>query len=214
MSKVRNNKGITLVALVITIIILIILAGVSLFALYGDNGIITKASQTQEVQRIAEYQEALEIPKATVKLNTLGLTMDDYWAEINRDGTLPINVTDMERVDGDVGYVTVDDKYEYLIEYIEEGNIRITYNGKIGELKPRITNMSVTNTTNSITVNITGKRVGQFEFYITDTEGNYGAAKEINEPEDFTTDEYSYSYTYRGLTQNKTYYVWIVARND
>lgn len=41
----RQNKGITLIALVITIIVLIILAGVSVNLLFDNNGIITKAKE-------------------------------------------------------------------------------------------------------------------------------------------------------------------------
>ena len=44
----RNTKGITLIALVITIIILIILAGVAINALVGENGIITQAQRAKE----------------------------------------------------------------------------------------------------------------------------------------------------------------------
>ena len=39
----KNNKGITLVALVVTIVILLILAGVSLNLVLGDNGLVRKA---------------------------------------------------------------------------------------------------------------------------------------------------------------------------
>ena len=46
--KVEKNKGITLIALVITIIVLLILAGVTIATLTGDNGILTKASQAKE----------------------------------------------------------------------------------------------------------------------------------------------------------------------
>ena len=38
----RNQKGVTLIALVITIIVLLILAGVSISMLTGDNGILTR----------------------------------------------------------------------------------------------------------------------------------------------------------------------------
>ena len=41
----RNQKGITLIALVITIIVLLILAGVSIAMLTGDNGLLTKSRQ-------------------------------------------------------------------------------------------------------------------------------------------------------------------------
>ena len=41
----KSNKGITLVSLVVTIIVLIILAGVSINLVLGENGIITRAKQ-------------------------------------------------------------------------------------------------------------------------------------------------------------------------
>ena len=44
----KNQKGITLVALVITIIVLIILAGVSIALVLGENGILTKAKEGKE----------------------------------------------------------------------------------------------------------------------------------------------------------------------
>ena len=44
-----NEKGITLIALVITIIVLLILAGVSISMLTGDNGIITQAQRAKEL---------------------------------------------------------------------------------------------------------------------------------------------------------------------
>ena len=40
----KNNKGITLIALVITIIVLLILAGISIAMLTGENGLLNKAS--------------------------------------------------------------------------------------------------------------------------------------------------------------------------
>lgn len=43
----KGQKGITLVALVVTIIVLIILAGVSIALVLGDNGIVTKAKQAK-----------------------------------------------------------------------------------------------------------------------------------------------------------------------
>lgn len=43
-----NNKGITLIALVITIIVLLILAGVSIAMLTGTNGVLTRASQADD----------------------------------------------------------------------------------------------------------------------------------------------------------------------
>ena len=43
MNKKRKNKGITLIALIIAIVVLLILAGVSINAIVGDNGVINNA---------------------------------------------------------------------------------------------------------------------------------------------------------------------------
>ncbi len=43
--KLKQEKGITLIALVITVVVLLILAGVSIAMLTGDNGIITMAQE-------------------------------------------------------------------------------------------------------------------------------------------------------------------------
>ena len=45
--KITKEKGITLIALIITIIILLILAGVTIATLMGDNGLINKAKDAK-----------------------------------------------------------------------------------------------------------------------------------------------------------------------
>ena len=55
----KNQKAITLIALVISIIIMLILAGVSLNATIGENGIITQAKKTSYMQSIAVLEEYL-----------------------------------------------------------------------------------------------------------------------------------------------------------
>ena len=57
----RNNKGITLIALVITIIVLLILAGVSIAMLTGNNGILTQADNAQTASLKAEAEEAVKM---------------------------------------------------------------------------------------------------------------------------------------------------------
>ena len=58
-SKGKEQKGITLVALVVTIIVLIILAGVSIAMLVGENGIITQAQRAaQETEQAKKDEEA------------------------------------------------------------------------------------------------------------------------------------------------------------
>ena len=63
-----REKGITLIALVITIIILLILASVTVATLTGDNGIITKAMEARQKTEEAELDEQLKL--ARVKCET------------------------------------------------------------------------------------------------------------------------------------------------
>ena len=56
-NRKTNNKGITLIALVITIIVLLILAGVSISMLTGENGILTQASNAKKVTEEAAKEE-------------------------------------------------------------------------------------------------------------------------------------------------------------
>ncbi len=57
----KNDIGITLIALVITIIVLLILAGLTIAMLTGENGILTQASQAKKETEIAEAKERAQM---------------------------------------------------------------------------------------------------------------------------------------------------------
>ena len=57
--KLKKNKGITLIALVVTIIILLILAGISISMLTGQNGILNRAIDAKEKTQVANEKEAI-----------------------------------------------------------------------------------------------------------------------------------------------------------
>lgn len=59
--NIRGTKGITLIALVITIIVLLILAGVSIATLTGENGILTQANNSKVETRGAAVQEERDL---------------------------------------------------------------------------------------------------------------------------------------------------------
>ena len=59
-----RNKGITLIALVVTIVVLLILAGVSISMLTGDDGIITKSKEARISTELSGYKEELELYKS------------------------------------------------------------------------------------------------------------------------------------------------------
>ena len=60
-NKIKMSKGITLIALVITIIVLLILAGVSIAMLTGENGILTQAQDAKNKTEEAEAEERQDL---------------------------------------------------------------------------------------------------------------------------------------------------------
>ena len=75
--KSRKERGITIIALVITIIVLLILAGISIAAITGDNGIINKSDEAKKETEISQYKEKLEVIKH-------GEYADDYTVSIDK----------------------------------------------------------------------------------------------------------------------------------
>ena len=62
--EVKNKeRGITLIALVITIVVLLILAGVSISMLTGENGILTQASNAKKATEESTEQEKRQLLK-------------------------------------------------------------------------------------------------------------------------------------------------------
>jgi len=70
----KKQKGITLVSLVVTIIVLIILAGVTINAILGENGIITIAKQAKENMELAQEKEQTELNELYVQIIAEGKT--------------------------------------------------------------------------------------------------------------------------------------------
>ena len=66
---VSGESAITLIALVITIIVLLILAGVTIAMVVGDNGILTRAREAKSATEIAEENEKRELARAEAAMN-------------------------------------------------------------------------------------------------------------------------------------------------
>ena len=78
--NLKQEKGITLIALVITIVVLLILAGVTIAMLTGENGILTKVTTAKDKTAIAEAKEKVNLMLADWKAENLveGTTLDTY----------------------------------------------------------------------------------------------------------------------------------------
>ena len=81
-TKVKENqKGITLIALVITIIVLLILASVSIAMLTGDNGILTRASDAKIETALGAVKEQIGLYQIEKKMNKQDVTAESLLAE-------------------------------------------------------------------------------------------------------------------------------------
>ena len=92
MNKSKNlkskNKGITLIALVVTIVVLLILAGISIGALTGDNGIINQAHTAKEDTEIASWEEQIDLAIIDAENKHRNPTMDDVIDELINKGVI------------------------------------------------------------------------------------------------------------------------------
>ena len=84
----NKEKGITLIALVITIIVLLILAGVSIAMLTGQNGILTQAQNASEATLKGEAEEAVKLA-----INTIMTNQSASRAGVNYNASDPNSVT-------------------------------------------------------------------------------------------------------------------------
>ena len=81
---VNGKNGITLIALVITIIVLLILAGVTIATLTGDNGILTKAQSAKKTSTDAEIEEKVKLAVIASKINESNtVDTDELTTELN-----------------------------------------------------------------------------------------------------------------------------------
>ena len=124
---IRKNKGITLIPLVITIVLLLILAGVSIRAIGGENGIIAKTKIAKEENKKSEYKDYLSIAKteAIVKKGGVQVTLDEYIEQIKADKIEGIK--NIEKITEEKAKVVTDEGYIFIItvntiDYYENEN--------------------------------------------------------------------------------------------
>lgn len=166
----KENRGITLVALVITIIVLIILATVTISITIREGGIFKTAQTTVEQQKIAKYKEQIELSRLTVGTENMGVvTIEKLVEQLYKDSIVPegsITIIEgyavMKTPEG-YAFVITTNSVEYVPggeikdpssaeEQLNKGNIIITTNPAQGTY----TNEKVTVT---ITSNVEGEKV-------------------------------------------------------
>ena len=103
----KNTRGITLIALVITIIVLLILAGVTIAVLSGENGILKRAAEAKEKTKLAQKEEEKTLSNMENILNNAINFNNIKTEDTNPTGAMPTNVTILES-DANKGIVIKD----------------------------------------------------------------------------------------------------------
>jgi len=106
----KEQKGITLIALVITIIVLIILAGVAITMLSGENGVLTKAAKakTKTVEQNLHEQTklvAMELLSKNYLEHTIDATVDEFDKALKENGEENFTVSYANRTNNEDGFI-------------------------------------------------------------------------------------------------------------
>lgn len=135
----KNQKGITLVALVVTIVVLLILAGTSIAMLSGDNGIITNAQKATAANTEGQVTENIKNAYNTIKAEIIAksatnsaykATATDTTAYSDKDieGNLALTVSKEILSNSDLTAVPTEKTNGYTIVYTPaDHKIKITY---------------------------------------------------------------------------------------
>ncbi len=214
----QHQTGITLIALVITIVVLLVLAGVSINTLFGDNGIINSASKSGDKYKMEAVRERVETVKVNWEAERIideTVTVDKFWEELAdadiRDRNGEIREKEKTTEDGvEKTKYEVDTKEGYVIGVIitdKNGKKDITIiDIEDGKKALPIIKIELTSTTNSITVKVVEARR---------IEGNLIYSYKLQEDKEYT--EYKETtdkeVTIDNLIANKIYEIKVEGKN-
>lgn len=123
MLKKKENKGITLIALVITVIILLILAGVTIAAISGDNGILAQASRAKQESEKASIIEQIRLDIMEKQTENEGIIYDeDFYQILENYGSISNDETTLTTTKGN---------YKILISDIYSGKLQKNWENKV-----------------------------------------------------------------------------------
>lgn len=201
----KNENAITLISLVVTIIILIILSGLTLSLIMKENGLFDRVQLAVFNYKKSQILENLELEKTKIFLDGKEVNISNYIEKITEDKI--INENDIEEGDTDLEKYIEIDGYIFSVTEVEN-DIVIDYEGKIGKILAKIKKVEVSSTKDSITVNVLASKTNDcyYKFYIKNITayGNY-ELKETNK---------SNKYTFNNLVQNNNYQVKVELTNE
>ena len=200
-----RNTGITLIALVVTIVVLLILVGITINLLFNSDGVIHSAQNSKEQQEIAEIREKMELAKMPVHVAGLGkYDVEKYWTQLESEQIIADQTIDVIPTGEGTYEVTTVPGYvfEVTLEPSKENiqNILIDYIGKGENLNIGIKLVNVT--TSSIEIELVRTEgASGFQYSIKKQGEEYGVAEEKEETH----------HTYSNLEQGGIYTIKVEA---
>lgn len=149
----KNKNGITLIALVVTIVVLLILAGVSINLVVGQNGLIAKAKESKEKTKMsgAKNQVSLVLGEWTIEKFTNGRNLKDFLHTKVTEETIDAVTETSEGFDIE--------KDGYIVSIDKDGNI-LGEPSKAGT-RPQISDIKVVENSNGTGENLPAKSVDE-----------------------------------------------------
>ena len=208
----KKQKGITLVALVITIILLLILSGITIQSI-TNKGIISNTKRAELENKRGQIAETLQVRLITEQSNNpfgnseeiISATRESVIENIDEIKQLGKDVT-VEEISTEENFEKVDDYFYVVVDddiyKVEQDGVKFI--GKTSEMSPAIRVKAISAKLNSITVQVATQRNegGKLEYYIKkDSDEDYKLSKTI-------TDQ---NYTYEDLEEDTKYSIKIVA---
>ena len=126
--KTKDLNGITLIALVVTVVTILVLAGVTINLIVGNEGLFNKTKSTKKIQTVASIKEALELEKVDIQVESKKVDLDTYLEQIST-GKKNYNLSSKEKVDEKNAEIIVNDEYKFLVKDKENGDVEIIYDG-------------------------------------------------------------------------------------
>ena len=125
--KEKNKKGITLIALVVTIIILLILVGVIFRTITGENGMFSRAEKSAFVAKMGAYKEQVDLYASWQITETLNTNIQ--WINSGE----PLKIAIEQEVVSDIKPEDVNIAIEEIIDSIteEEKEYLVVYKGEL-----------------------------------------------------------------------------------
>ena len=206
MKKKRNSKGISLITLIITIVVVLIIASVAINSIYRQN-VIEKANEAVSESNRAAGLELLRMEEVSYFLANNGkvATIEGFVDYLDSRGVISKEETEFEGENK--ASIILENKAVFELEMTPNGAINMTYVGQAGNLAPLL-KISVTGvTTNEVTVTpvlIRRNEGGKLKYYI--------KLQEESEYE-YKGETSNAAYTFVGLTKEKVYDIKVVAEN-